>query len=379
MSIAVGEKITCAIEYAVDKHLPLVIFSASGGARMQEGIFRLMQMIKEVLQQLEPLSGAQRGRQLLFGRMDAVIAAHLAVLCKMNHKALADQRYKKISTYRRNEGQMKGLQLLSTGGALPGRVVTNEDLCRQVDTDDAWITTRIGIRQRYYCTESEDAATMAIAAARQALERSGLAPGDIACCVAATLSSPTLTPGIACRVQAALHLPVTCPAFEEEHTRGQQRGFEKVSPYFVPMSIGNIAAGQVAIRFGLQGLCSCPTTACAGGTNAIGDAFHRIRDEPFFQGHFPQHPVMPGVLILEALAQTGAVAALSLPENRGKLALFGGIKNARFRRQVLPGDVLTLECELTEQHGPVGIGKATAWVDGERAVNAELMFVITVA
>ena len=101
------------------------------------------------------------------------------------------------------------------------------------------------------------------------------------------------------------------------------------------------------------------------------------RDEPFFQGHFPQHPVMPGVLILEALAQTGAVAALSLPENRGKLALFGGIKNARFRRQVLPGDVLTLECELTEQHGPVGIGKATAWVDGERAVNAELMFVLT--
>ena len=68
------------------------------------------------------------------------------------------------------------------------------------------------------------------------------------------------------------------PTIEEEHTRGQQRGFEKVSPYFVPMSIGNMAAGQVAIRFGLQGLCSCPTTACAGGTNAIGDAFHRIRD-----------------------------------------------------------------------------------------------------
>ena len=101
------------------------------------------------------------------------------------------------------------------------------------------------------------------------------------------------------------------------------------------------------------------------------------RNEEFFDGHFPGAPVMPGVLILEALAQTGAVAALSLPENQGKLALFGGIKNARFRRQVLPGDVLTLECELTEQHGPVGIGKATAWVDGERAVNAELMFVIT--
>jgi len=73
------------------------------------------------------------------------------------------------------------------------------------------------------------------------------------------------------------------------------------------------------------------------------------RTEPFFEGHFPGHPVMPGVLILEALAQTGAVAALSLPENRGKLALFGGVKNARFRRQVIPGDVLILECELIEQ------------------------------
>ena len=98
--------------------------------------------------------------------------------------------------------------------------------------------------------------------------------------------------------------------------------------------------------------------------------------EPFFCGHFPQKHVMPGVLILEALSQTGAVAALSLPENRGKLALFGGVKNARFRRQVVPGDVLTLECELVEQHGPVGIGKATAWVDGVRAANAELTFVI---
>ena len=86
---------------------------------------------------------------------------------------------------------------------------------------------------------------------------------------------------------------------------------------------------------------------------------------------------MPGVLILEALAQTGAVAALSLPENRGKLALFGGVKNARFRRQVIPGDVLILECELIEQYGPVGIGKATAWVDGVRAANAELTFVLT--
>ena len=68
------------------------------------------------------------------------------------------------------------------------------------------------------------------------------------------------------------------PTIEEQHTRGEEKGMEKVSPYFVPMSIANMAAAQVAIRFGLQGMCSCPTTACAGGTNAIGDAFHRIRD-----------------------------------------------------------------------------------------------------
>lgn len=68
------------------------------------------------------------------------------------------------------------------------------------------------------------------------------------------------------------------PTIEEEHAKGEQKGFDRVSPYFVPMSIGNMAAGQVAIRFGLKGMCSCPTTACAGGTNAIGDAFHRVRD-----------------------------------------------------------------------------------------------------
>ena len=79
-------------------------------------------------------------------------------------------------------------------------------------------------------------------------------------------------------------------------------------------------------------------------------------NEPFFQGHFPGYKVMPGVLIIEALAQVGAVAILSVPENKGKLALFGGIKNARFKRQVRPGDVLELECELTAQRGPVGFG-----------------------
>ena len=109
---------------------------------------------------------------------------------------------------------MKGLRLLATGGALPGRVVTNEDLRRQVDTSDEWITTRTGIRQRYYCTENEDAATLAITAARQAMARSGLTANDIACCIVATLSSPTATPSIACRVQAALDLPEDRPAFD---------------------------------------------------------------------------------------------------------------------------------------------------------------------
>ena len=81
---------------------------------------------------------------------------------------------------------MKGLRLIATGGALPGRTVTNEELSRTVDTSDEWITTRTGIRTRHYCTEGENAATLAIAAAKQALQRSGLAPADIACCVCAT-------------------------------------------------------------------------------------------------------------------------------------------------------------------------------------------------
>ena len=103
----------------------------------------------------------------------------------------------------------------------------------------------------------------AVAAAEEAVRDSGLALQD----TERTRFGVILSSGIG-----------GLPTIEEEHARGQQRGFEKVSPYFVPMSIGNMAAGQVAIRFGLQGLCSCPTTACAGGTNAIGDAFHRIRD-----------------------------------------------------------------------------------------------------
>lgn len=99
-------------------------------------------------------------------------------------------------------------------------------------------------------------------------------------------------------------------------------------------------------------------------------------NEPFFQGHFPQYPVMPGVLIIEALAQTGAVALLSMPANKGKIALFGGIKNARFKKQVRPGDVLELHCALTRMHGPVGMGTAVATVNGKTAVQAELTFAV---
>ncbi|MBE5945721.1 MAG: 3-hydroxyacyl-ACP dehydratase FabZ [Lachnospiraceae bacterium] len=99
-------------------------------------------------------------------------------------------------------------------------------------------------------------------------------------------------------------------------------------------------------------------------------------NEMHFCGHFPQQHVMPGVLIIEALAQVGAIAILSEEENKGKIAFFGGIKNARFKKQVVPGDVLELECELTERKGPVGYGKATAKVDGKVAVVAELTFAV---
>lgn len=99
-------------------------------------------------------------------------------------------------------------------------------------------------------------------------------------------------------------------------------------------------------------------------------------NEPYFTGHFPGHPVMPGVLLLEALAQTGAITTLSLPENKGKIALFGGVNKARFKRQVVPGDVVTLHCELIRQKGPVGIGSCIAKVGDAVAVKAELAFAI---
>lgn len=100
-------------------------------------------------------------------------------------------------------------------------------------------------------------------------------------------------------------------------------------------------------------------------------------NEPFFQGHFPSYPVMPGVLIVEALAQVGAVAMLSMPENKGKIGLFAGIDRLRFRRQVKPGDQLRLEVEIIYQKGPIGKGKARAMVGEEIAAEGELMFAIT--
>ena len=99
-------------------------------------------------------------------------------------------------------------------------------------------------------------------------------------------------------------------------------------------------------------------------------------NEPFFGGHFPNEPVMPGVLIIEALAQVGAVVILSCEEFKGKTAYFGAINSAKFKKKVVPGDVLSLEVEMIRQKGPIGIGKATATVDGKLAVSAELTFAI---
>lgn len=99
-------------------------------------------------------------------------------------------------------------------------------------------------------------------------------------------------------------------------------------------------------------------------------------NEPFFQGHFPDYPVMPGVLIVEALAQVGAVAMLIKEENKGKLAFFTGIDNFRFKGQVKPGDTLKLVVEVIRVKGPVGKGKAVAYVDEAIVAEGEIMFAI---
>ena len=100
-------------------------------------------------------------------------------------------------------------------------------------------------------------------------------------------------------------------------------------------------------------------------------------NEPVVQGHFPGNPVMPGVLIIEALAQVGAVAMLSIPEWKGKTAYFAGIEKAKFRKKVVPGDVLMLETTIVKVKGPMGIGKGIATVDGVKVAEAELTFAIS--
>lgn len=99
-------------------------------------------------------------------------------------------------------------------------------------------------------------------------------------------------------------------------------------------------------------------------------------NEYFFQGHFPVEPVMPGVLIIEALAQAGAVALLSREEFKGKIAYFGGINNAKFRKKVVPGDTLRLEVELTKIRAMAGVGRGIAYVDGKKVAEAELTFMV---
>lgn len=111
------------------------------------------------------------------------------------------------------------------------------------------------------------------------------------------------------------------------------------------------------------------------GERAVGIKNVTVNEE-FFQGHFPEYPVMPGVLIVEAMAQVGGVALLSLEEHQDKMALFAGINNIRFRRQVKPGDVLRMEVELGAFRRGIGTGTATATVDGEVACRGELMFAL---
>ena len=112
------------------------------------------------------------------------------------------------------------------------------------------------------------------------------------------------------------------------------------------------------------------------GVRAVGYKCVSFRED-FFNGHFPQEPVMPGVLTIEALAQVGAVAILSLEENKGKTAYFGGINKCKFREKVVPGDKIRLETKIIKSKGPIGVGEAIAAVDGKVVVKAELTFAVS--
>lgn len=103
---------------------------------------------------------------------------------------------------------------------------------------------------------------------------------------------------------------------------------------------------------------------------------HIKADDFWFKGHFPEYPVVPGVLMIEMLAQAGAVAMLSMEEHKGKIGFLAGVDKAKFRRQVVPGDTLLLEVEIIKVKGPVGVGKAIASVDGVKAVSAEISFAL---
>ena len=112
-----------------------------------------------------------------------------------------------------------------------------------------------------------------------------------------------------------------------------------------------------------------PGVSCVAIKNVSANEMH-------FMGHFPQEHVMPGVLIVEAMAQAGAVIILSVEENKGKVAYFAGIDKCKFKRKVVPGDTLRIEVEITKQRGPIGYGKAVAYVDGQIAVIGEIKFAI---